>query len=30
MGAAWKGVREGDARFEQVLDTVRQVGKLGM
>ncbi|MGA3171018.1 MAG: biotin synthase BioB [Chthoniobacteraceae bacterium] len=30
MGAAWKGVREGDARFEQVLDTVRQVSRLGM
>ena len=30
MGAAWKGVREGDAKFEQVLDTVREVSKLGM
>ncbi len=30
MGAAWKGVREGDTRFEQVLDTVREVSKLGM
>jgi len=30
MGAAWKGVHEGDARFEQVLDTVRQVSRLGM
>jgi len=30
MGAAWKGVREGDSRFEQVLDTVREVSKLGM
>jgi biotin synthase len=30
MGAAWKGVREGDSRFEQVLDTVRQVSRLGM
>jgi biotin synthase len=30
MGAAWKGVREGDARFEQVLETVREVSKLGM
>ena len=30
MGAAWKGVREGDARFNQVLETVRQVSKLGM
>lgn len=30
MGAAWKGVREGDGKFEQVLDTVRQVSTLGM
>ncbi len=30
MGAAWKGVRAGDARFGQVLDTVREVSKLGM
>jgi biotin synthase len=30
MGAAWKGVRDGDAKFEQVLDTVREVSKLGM
>jgi biotin synthase len=30
MGAAWKGVREGDKRFEQVLDTVREVSRLGM
>ena len=30
MGAAWKGVRDGDARFEQVLDTIRDVAKLGM
>jgi len=30
MGAAWKGVRDGDAKFEQVLDTIREVGKLGM
>jgi biotin synthase len=30
MGAAWKGVREGDSRFDQVLDTVRQVSRLGM
>ena len=30
MGAAWKGVREGDRRFEQVLETVREVSKLGM
>jgi biotin synthase len=30
MGAAWKGVREGDARFAQVLETVREVSRLGM
>ena len=30
MGAAWRGVREGTPRFEQVLDTVRQVSQLGM
>ncbi|MEO8350734.1 MAG: biotin synthase BioB [Chthoniobacteraceae bacterium] len=30
MGAAWKGVRDGDARFEQVLDSIREVSKLGM
>jgi biotin synthase len=30
MGAAWKGVRDGDARFEQVLETIRQVNTLGM
>ncbi len=30
MGAAWKGVREGDGKFEQVLETVREVAKLGM
>jgi biotin synthase len=30
MGAAWKGVREGDSRFNQVLDTIRQVSRLGM
>jgi biotin synthase len=30
MGAAWKGVREGDSRFEQVLETVRGVSELGM
>ncbi|MGH8047090.1 MAG: biotin synthase BioB [Chthoniobacterales bacterium] len=30
MGAAWKGVRDGDAKFEQMLETVREVGKLGM
>jgi biotin synthase len=30
MGAAWKGVRDGDPRFEKVLQTIRGVSKLGM
>ena len=30
MGAAWRGVRDGDPRFEQVLGTIREVSKLGM
>jgi biotin synthase len=30
MGAAWKGVRSGDGRFEQVLETIRGVSRLGM
>jgi biotin synthase len=30
MGAAWKGVRDGDAKFEQVLEIVRRVSQLGM
>jgi biotin synthase len=30
MGAAWKGVRDGDAKFEQVLEIVRAVSQLGM
>jgi biotin synthase len=30
MGAAWKGVHEGDSRFVQVLEIVRQVSRLGM
>src|SRR3954463_2058961 len=30
MGAAWKSVRDGDAKFEQVLGTIREVSKLGM
>ena len=30
MGAAWKGVRDGDTKFEQVLGTIREVSKLGM
>jgi biotin synthase len=29
MGAAWRGVRDGDARFEEGLGTVREVSKLG-
>jgi biotin synthase len=30
MGAAWKGVTEHDAKFKSVLETVREVAKLGM
>jgi biotin synthase len=30
MGAAWRGVRDGDAKFEQVLEIVRAVSKLGV
>lgn len=30
MGAAWKGVRDGDPKFNQVLGIVREVSKLGM
>lgn len=30
MGAAWKGVRSGDKKFEVMLETVREVSKLGM
>ena len=30
MGAAWRGVRSGTKRFEQVLDIVRNVSDLGM
>ena len=30
MGAAWRGVRDGDAKFEQVLGTIREVSQLGM
>lgn len=30
MGAAWKGVREGDQKFEQMIETVRAVSRLGM
>jgi biotin synthase len=30
MGAAWKGVRDGEAKFERVLELVRAVSQLGM
>ena len=30
MGAAWRGVRDGTEKFEQVLETVREVSRLGM
>ena len=30
MGAAWRGVRDGTPKFNQVLKTVREVGQLGM
>jgi biotin synthase len=30
MGAAWRGVRDGTPKFEQVLKTVREVSQLGM
>jgi biotin synthase len=30
MGAAWKGVRDGEQKFEQMLDIVRAVSDLGM
>src|SRR3954467_12581064 len=30
MGAAWKGVRSGDPRFESVLQGCRRVAKLGI
>lgn len=30
MGAAWRGVRDGTPKFEQVLHTVREVSQLGM
>lgn len=30
MGAAWKGVRDGDKRFEDVLGMIRDVAELGM
>jgi biotin synthase len=30
MGAAWKGITENDPKFPSVLETVREVSKLGM
>jgi biotin synthase len=30
MGAAWKGVRDGEQKFAQVLEIVRSVSRLGM
>lgn len=30
MGAAWKGVKTGDAKFNEMLRTIREVSKLGM
>ncbi len=30
MGAAWRGVKSGDARFNEMLRTIREVSKLGM
>jgi prepilin-type N-terminal cleavage/methylation domain-containing protein len=30
MGAAWRSVRDGTPKFEQVLETVREVSRLGM
>ena len=30
MGAAWRGVRSGTKRFDQVLDIIRDVSELGM
>jgi biotin synthase len=30
MGAAWRGVKEGEQKFDDVLEIVRQVSKLGM
>ncbi|MBA3963125.1 MAG: biotin synthase BioB [Chthoniobacterales bacterium] len=30
MGAAWRGVREGTPKFEQVLEAIREVSQLGM
>jgi len=30
MGAAWRGVREADGRFQEILDIVREVRELGL
>ena len=30
MGAAWKGVRQGTERFDQVVEIIEEVGQLGM
>jgi biotin synthase len=30
MGTAWRGVKSGDAKFNEVLKTVREVSKLGL
>jgi biotin synthase len=30
MGAAWKGVRAGERKFDHMLETIREVSKLGM
>ncbi len=30
MGAAWKGVRKGEQKFDQMIQTVREVSRLGM
>lgn len=30
MGAAWKGVRQGTKRFDQVIEIIEEVGELGM
>ncbi|MEP6709677.1 MAG: biotin synthase BioB [Verrucomicrobiota bacterium] len=30
MGAAWRGVRDGTKKFEQVIETVQEVSRLGM
>lgn len=30
MGAAWKGIRKGEKKFEQMVETVREVSRLGM